>query len=88
MPDFGPISQDRGAIQQIREQCALPLIQAVEIAEAIHRCRNIWTSLPGAGYGQHEHSLERLPLEFKCAPGELCANDQTWYERAKLRRAA
>jgi len=88
LPDFGPISQDRCAIQQIREQRALPLIQAGEIAEAIHRCRNIWASLPGAGYGQHEHSLERLLLEFKRAQGELCANDQTWYERAKLRRAA
>ncbi|OWV28105.1 glycoside hydrolase family 24 protein [Halomonas campaniensis] len=88
LPDFGPISQDRCAIQQIREQRALPLIQVGEIAEAIHRCRNIWASLPGAGYGQHEHSLERLLLEFKRAQGELCANDQTWYERAKLRRAA
>ena len=88
LPDFGPISQDRCAIQQIREQHALRLIQAGEIAEAIHRCRNIWASLPGAGYGQHEYSLERLLLEFKRAHGELCTNDQTWYERIKLRRVA
>ncbi|WP_301585051.1 glycoside hydrolase family 24 protein [Halomonas alkaliantarctica] len=88
LPDFGPLSQDRCAIQQIREQKALPLIQEGRIAEAIHRCRNIWASLPGAGYGQHEYSLERLLHEFKRAHGELCESDKTWYERAKLRRVA
>ncbi|MBZ5489159.1 glycoside hydrolase family 104 protein [Halomonas aquamarina] len=88
LPDFGPLSQDRCAIQQIREQKALPLIQQGRIADAIHRCRNIWASLPGAGYGQHEHSLERLLLEFQRAQGQLCDADQTWYERALLRRAS
>ncbi|MGP9499573.1 glycoside hydrolase family 24 protein [Halomonas sp. AOP43-D1-4] len=86
LPDFGPLSQDRCAIQQIREQGALGLIQEGRIAEAINSCRNIWASLPGAGYGQHEHSLERLLYEFKRAQGELCDADQTWYERARLER--
>ena len=87
LPDFGPISQDRCAIQQIREQHVLRLIQEGAIAEAIHRCRNIWASLPGAGYGQSEYSLERLLLEFKHAHRDLCSNDKNWYERTKLRRA-
>ncbi|UTD54936.1 glycoside hydrolase family 24 protein [Halomonas sp. MS1] len=86
LPDFGPLSQDRCAIQQMREQKALPLIQQGRIADAIHRCRNIWASLPGAGYGQHEYSLERLLLEFKRSKGVLCDADQTWYERAMLKR--
>lgn len=60
LPDFGPVAQDRWAIQLIRERRALPMIQAGKIAEAIAAVRNIWASLPGAGYGQPERSLERL----------------------------
>ncbi|MGP9696208.1 glycoside hydrolase family 24 protein [Halomonas sp. AOP27-A1-34] len=86
LSDFRPFNQDRYAIQQIREQKALPLIQEGRIAEAIDRCRNIWASLPGAGYGQHEYSLERLLYEYKRAQGELCEADKTWYERALLKR--
>lgn len=88
LPDFGPLSQDRCAIQQIREQKALLMIQEGRIAEAIDRCRNIWASLPGAGYGQHEYSLERLLYEYQRAKGVLCDADKTWYERALLKRRA
>lgn len=88
LPDFGPLSQDRYAIQQLREQRALPLIQEGRITDAIARCANIWASLPGAGYGQHEHSLERLLYEFKRVQGQLCDTDKTWYERARLNRRA
>lgn len=86
--DFGPLNQDRYAIQQIREQKALHLILEGRIADAIHRCRNIWASLPGAGYGQHEYSLKRLLLEYQRAKGVLCDEDKTWYERAMLKRSA
>ena len=86
LPDFGPLSQDRCAIQQIREQKALLMIQEGRIADAIHRCRNIWASLPGAGYGQNEYSLERLLYEYQRAKGVLCDADKTWYERALLKR--
>ena len=88
LPDFGPLSQDRCAIQQIREQKALLMIQEGRIADAIHRCRNIWASLPGAGYGQHEYSLERLLYEYQRAKGVLCDADKTWYEQALLKRRA
>lgn len=86
LPDFGPLSQDLCAIQQIGEQMALTLIDQGRIAEAIKRCSNIWASLPGAGYGQHEYSLERLLYEYKRAQGVLCDEDKTWYERALLKR--
>ena len=88
LPDFGPLSQDRCAIQQIREQKALLMIQEGRIADAIHRCRNIWASLPGAGYGQNEYSLERLLYEYQRAKGVLCDADKTWYEQALLKRRA
>ncbi|MBD8696583.1 glycoside hydrolase family 104 protein [Stenotrophomonas sp. CFBP 13718] len=64
LKDFTPLSQDLIALQQIRERRALPLIQAGKIAEAIAAVRNIWASLPGAGYGQHEHRLDQLLSVF------------------------
>src|SRR5690606_33647408 len=67
--DFSPLSQDLIALQQIRERGALPLIKAGKIAEAIARVRNIWASLPGAGYGQHEQKLERLLEVYRKAGG-------------------
>lgn len=71
LADFGPLSQDRVAIQQIRERGAMPLIQAGRVTEAIERVRNIWASLPGAGYGQHEQAAERLLAAYSKAGGVL-----------------
>jgi len=69
--DFSPLSQDLIALQQIRERRALPDIQAGRIPDAIDKCRNIWASLPGAGYGQHEHKLENLVAHYLAAGGVL-----------------
>jgi muramidase (phage lysozyme) len=71
LADFSPVSQDMIAIQQIRERRALPDIQAGRIAQAIAKCRNIWASLPGAGYGQHEHKLDDLLAHYVAAGGVL-----------------
>ncbi|CAI2037506.1 Phage lysozyme [Serratia fonticola] len=71
LPDFGPESQDRWAIQLIKERRALPDIEAGRILLAISKCRNIWASFPGAGYGQPEHKLERLLAQYKAAGGHL-----------------
>lgn len=60
LPDFSPISQDRYAIQQLREQGAYDLILTGKIPQAIEAVRNIWASLPGAGYGQREHHVSDL----------------------------
>lgn len=70
---FTPENQDRVAIQQIREQGALPDIQAGRFAAAVEKVRNIWASLPGAGYGQHEQDLNRLLVAYTRAGGELGA---------------
>lgn len=69
LPDFSPVSQDRLAIQLIRERGALEDLQQGRIERAISRCRNIWASLPGAGYGQREHSLDRLVAVWRKAGG-------------------
>lgn len=83
LPDFGPESQDRYAIQQIREQQALPLIQAGRFTKAVDRCRNIWASLPGAGYGQHENSLEKLASAYVEAGGKFSQRDRDWYDAVR-----
>lgn len=67
--DFGPLSQDLVALQQIRERRALELFQAGRVVEAIDRVRNIWASLPGAGYGQHEQKLQNLIAAYERAGG-------------------
>lgn len=69
--DFSPVSQDRIALQQIRERRALADIQAGRIGAAIAKCRNIWASLPGAGYGQHEHKAGDLLARFEAAGGVI-----------------
>lgn len=71
LDDFGPYSQDLVAIQLIRERRAIGDVKAGRIVPAIEKCRNIWASLPGAGYGQHEHKLETLLAEYKRAGGVL-----------------
>lgn len=71
--DFSPLSQDLIALQQIRERRALPLIQSGQVVEAIKAVRNIWASLPGAGYGQHEQKLDDLLAAYRAAGGETAA---------------
>lgn len=71
LADFGPVSQDLWALQLIRERSALPLIDGGKFDAAVARVRNLWASLPGAGYGQPEHSLEKLRRAYVAAGGEL-----------------
>ncbi|UQY89260.1 glycoside hydrolase family 104 protein [Stenotrophomonas rhizophila] len=71
LPDFSPLSQDRWAVQLIHERRALPLIQAGKITQAIAAVRNIWASLPGAGYGQPEHALDKLLTAYRKAGGTI-----------------
>lgn len=69
LKDFSPASQDAVALQQIKERKALPDIDTGNIAAAIQKCSNIWASLPGAGYGQHENKRDDLIGKFKEAGG-------------------
>jgi muramidase (phage lysozyme) len=69
LPDFSPRSQDLIAIQQIRERGALKLIRAGRFDDAVAACANIWASLPGAGYHQHENSLSTLAAAYTAAGG-------------------
>lgn len=71
LKDFGPESQDKWALQLIRERGALPLIDMGQFVLAVARVRNLWASLPGAGYGQPEHGVEKLQAAYLSAGGAL-----------------
>jgi len=70
LADFGPAAQDAIAVQQIRERGALADIKAGRLADAVAKCRNIWASLPGAGYGQHEQKFEELRAHYLLCGGQ------------------
>lgn len=71
LPDFSPSSQDKIAIQLIRECKAIDDIESGRIVSAISKCRSRWASLPGAGYGQHEHKLDTLIAQYKKSGGVI-----------------
>jgi muramidase (phage lysozyme) len=72
LQDFGPASQDKWALQLIKERVALPDIEAGHFAAAVAKCRNIWASLPGANYpGQHMNKLAALQAAYTNAGGLL-----------------
>jgi len=73
LPDFSPDSQDKIAIQLIKECRALDDVNSGRFVQAVEKCRSRWASLPGAGYGQHENSLTALQLAYVNAGGVISA---------------
>lgn len=71
LKDFGPLSQDRIALQQIRECNALADIDAGRFAHAVALCSRIWASLPGNDYGQHQNEIALLQRYYAVAGGVL-----------------
>lgn len=71
LPDFSPASQDKAAIELIRRKEALSDVLEGNIIHAIYKCRKIWASFPGAGYGQSEKSLQSLLQFYIKAGGQL-----------------
>lgn len=65
LPDFGPESQDRYAVQQLREQRALAHFEAGRAETGFRAVANIWASLPGAGYGQHEYPMSTVLAKYR-----------------------
>jgi muramidase (phage lysozyme) len=71
LKDFTPDSQDKIALQMIKECKALPLIDAGKFEEAVKACASRWASLPGAGYKQHEHKIDYLKTAYLEAGGKM-----------------
>lgn len=73
LPDFGPDSQDRAALQLIAERGALADVRAGRFGAALTKCRKTWASLPGAGYNQPEHAIDYLADAYARAGGMITA---------------
>lgn len=71
LPDFSPESQEKIAMQLIRECRAITDIEQGLFFSAVRKCVSRWASLPGAGYGQHEHKLSHLQAAYVNAGGTL-----------------
>ncbi|HEX7904894.1 MAG TPA: glycoside hydrolase family 104 protein [Chitinophagaceae bacterium] len=71
LPDFSPASQNKAAIELIRRGGAIDDILRGHVPQAINKCRKIWASFPGAGYGQSEKSLQDLLLFYEKAGGQM-----------------
>jgi len=71
LPGFGKDSQDKIAMQLIKECHAIEDINRGRIAEAITKVKSRWASMPGAGVGQHEQSMTDLLAAFVAAGGDV-----------------
>lgn len=71
LKDFSPLSQDKVAIQQIKERKAIQQIERGDFEGAVKSVKNIWASLPGAGYGQHENHILKLAAAYEAAGGVI-----------------
>lgn len=71
LPDFSPASQDRAALELLRQVGALELIRRGDLTGAVAAARRTWASLPGAGYAQPERSLSYLQTAYLNAGGTL-----------------
>lgn len=67
LPDFSPASQDLAALELVKENNALYLVDEGDIANAVKRVGRIWASLPGNTYQQNAKSLEQVLAMFNAA---------------------
>lgn len=71
LQDFGPESQDAAAVELIRQRGALEDVKAGRFHDAVAKVKRIWASLPGAGYGQGERTMQWLAQRYENAGGTL-----------------
>jgi len=71
LSDFSPLSQDKVALQQIRECGALADIDAGNFAHAVALCSRIWASFPASPWGQHTNTISLLQGYYVAAGGRV-----------------
>jgi muramidase (phage lysozyme) len=64
LTDFSPLSQDKAAIQLMRQCGGLGHLDMGFVDQAVTACSAIWASLPGNDYGQGGHSMQAVLAEF------------------------
>lgn len=63
LPDFQPITQDKGCIALLKQRGAYKDILAGSWESAINKCNKEWASLPNSPYGQPTHKMDEC-LKF------------------------
>ena len=71
LPDFSPASQDKIAMQMIKEVGADKLINEGQFEQAIVKCSSRWASLPGSQYGQHTNDMAHLKAYYENVGGTI-----------------
>jgi muramidase (phage lysozyme) len=71
LADFSPTSQDRACIELFRECNALEDLKKGLVGVWAAKCKSVWASLPGAGYGQPERTRGQVVSYFRQSGGEL-----------------
>lgn len=71
--NFSPDSQDRAAVELLRECNALDAVMAGRVELAVSRCRRVWASLPGSGWGQPERRAGHFVAKYESAGGVVIA---------------
>jgi len=69
--NFSPECQDEAAVALIAEKGALDDVIAGRLKDAIHKCRNVWASLPGSEAGQRTESLAAVEKVYLDSGGVL-----------------
>jgi muramidase (phage lysozyme) len=69
--DFGPESQDLGAIALIQERGALQDVIAGRFEQAVGKLRGVWTSLPGASESSASWTMDKARSVFLKYGGKL-----------------
>jgi muramidase (phage lysozyme) len=69
--DFGPESQDLGAIALIQERGALQDVIAGRFEVAVGKLRSVWTSLPGASESSASWTMDKARSVFLKYGGKL-----------------
>lgn len=73
LPDFSPDSQDKIALQMIKECHALDDVDVGRFEVALTKCASRWASLPNSTYGQHVNKLSDLQAAYEASGGTICA---------------
>lgn len=67
LADFSPASQDRAALELLREAGALSSVDAGDPVAAAHAASGVWASLPGSPYGQATHDDAFITAAYAAA---------------------
>ncbi|MFN6486299.1 MULTISPECIES: peptidoglycan DD-metalloendopeptidase family protein [unclassified Nostoc] len=64
LPDFSPVSQDKGAVELIRQKGAVNDVEQGNFESSITKVNSVWASLPGSPYGQPTKTMSALKTYY------------------------